>query len=117
MKEFPIKFRSLRDKNASHRRSKSVPAGTKETKVSRCSPWLRNRLDFPSKLRLLPPQTPKSPVADLSLQSRPPSAEALRAMFKMDGPKQSSKQEAEIEATKVRLPGARFLTPPFVRCG
>ncbi|KAF4512913.1 hypothetical protein G6O67_000242 [Ophiocordyceps sinensis] len=65
MKEFPIKFRSLRDKNASHRRSKSVPAGTKETK------------------------------------SRPPSAEALRAMFKMDGSKQSSKQEAEIEATKI----------------
>ncbi|PHH79045.1 hypothetical protein CDD82_2694 [Ophiocordyceps australis] len=32
MKEFPIKFRSLRDKNASHRRSKSVPAGSKDSK-------------------------------------------------------------------------------------
>lgn len=34
MKEFPIKFLNLRDKNASHRRSKSVPAGIKEAKVS-----------------------------------------------------------------------------------
>ncbi|KAM4056189.1 ubiquitin carboxyl-terminal hydrolase [Hirsutella rhossiliensis] len=65
MKEFPIKFLSLRDKNASHRRSKSVPAGTKETK------------------------------------SRPLSAEAFRAMFKMDGSRQSSKHEAELEATKI----------------
>ncbi|PHH59251.1 hypothetical protein CDD81_3531 [Ophiocordyceps australis] len=32
MKEFPIKFRSLRDRNASHRRSKSVPAGSKDSK-------------------------------------------------------------------------------------
>jgi hypothetical protein len=33
MKEFPRKFLSLRDKNGSHRRSKSVPPGNKDSKV------------------------------------------------------------------------------------
>ncbi|PFH57366.1 hypothetical protein XA68_15155 [Ophiocordyceps unilateralis] len=61
MKEFPIKFLTLRDKNASHRRSKSVPA----------------------------------------TKARPLSAEAFRAMFKLDN---TRKHEAakEIEETKIQ---------------
>ncbi|RDA95773.1 hypothetical protein CP533_5115 [Ophiocordyceps camponoti-saundersi (nom. inval.)] len=61
MKEFPIKFLTLRDKNGSHHRSKSVPA----------------------------------------TKTRPISADAFRALFKLDN---ARKQEAarEIEETKVR---------------
>ncbi|KJZ74193.1 hypothetical protein HIM_06424 [Hirsutella minnesotensis 3608] len=67
MREFPIKFLSLRDKNNSHRRSKSVPAGGKDGKA------------------------------------RPLSAEAFKAMFKLDNQRQSSKQdvEKEVEDSKI----------------
>ncbi|KAJ6438517.1 ubiquitin C-terminal hydrolase family protein [Purpureocillium lavendulum] len=58
MKEFPRKFLSLRDKNGTHRRSKSVPPGHKD-------------------------------------KSRPLSAEAFRAMFKIDNPRHAAKPDAE----------------------
>ncbi|KAF4595025.1 ubiquitin C-terminal hydrolase family protein [Ophiocordyceps camponoti-floridani] len=61
MKEFPIKFLTLRDKNAPHRRSKSVPA----------------------------------------TKARPLSAEAFRAMFKLDNTK---KHEAakDVDESKIQ---------------
>ncbi|POR36434.1 Uncharacterized protein TPAR_03361 [Tolypocladium paradoxum] len=61
MKEFPRKFLSLRDKNGSHRRSKSVPPANKDNK------------------------------------SRPLSAEAFRAIFKIDNSKQNARLEIEKE--------------------
>ncbi|PHH88778.1 hypothetical protein CDD83_7058 [Cordyceps sp. RAO-2017] len=67
MKEFPIKFLSLRDKNAEHRRSKSVPAGSKDSKA------------------------------------RPLSAEAFRAMFKMDNTKNAAKHELDKDLQETKI--------------
>ncbi|KND93579.1 hypothetical protein TOPH_01681 [Tolypocladium ophioglossoides CBS 100239] len=67
MKEFPRKFLSLRDKNGSHRRSKSVPPGNKDNK------------------------------------SRPLSAEAFRAMFKIDNAKQNARLEIEKEQGDIKV--------------
>ncbi|ODA84030.1 hypothetical protein RJ55_02548 [Drechmeria coniospora] len=66
MKEFPRKFLSLRDKNGSHRRSKSVPPGAKE-------------------------------------KNHPLSAEAFRAIFKLDNSKQAAKLEAERELEEAKI--------------
>ncbi|PNY24963.1 Uncharacterized protein TCAP_05095 [Tolypocladium capitatum] len=76
MKEFPRKFLSLRDKNGSPRRSKSVPPGNKDNK------------------------------------SRPLSAEAFRAIFKIDNAKQSARLEIEKEQEDSKVRHARCMPPP-----
>ncbi|KAF5122612.1 hypothetical protein E5D57_013098 [Metarhizium anisopliae] len=81
MKEFPRKFLSLRDKNAIHRRSKSVPPGHKD------------------KVHLHDGST------DTAL--RPGLLwDTFRAIFKMDGSKQNLKSDADEndpDVTKVGL--------------
>ncbi|UNI18928.1 hypothetical protein JDV02_005158 [Purpureocillium takamizusanense] len=72
MKEFPRKFLSLRDKNGTHRRSKSVPPGHKD-------------------------------------KSRPLSAEAFRAMFKIDSAKHAAKLDADREFDDAKIDEAQKL--------
>ncbi|KEY69866.1 hypothetical protein S7711_06422 [Stachybotrys chartarum IBT 7711] len=99
MKEFPRKFLSLRDKNGAHRRSKSVPPGTKKE-------------DHVAKF------------LSLFKQSRPTGADGLMSIFKTDHSKPSLKDENEkengdplIEGVQRRLEELNItgITPEHIR--
>ena len=87
----PKKFKSFRDKNGSHRRSKSSEP---VHRVGDIGPEINPRL-----------------AADLA-QVRPLSAEAFLSIFRNDAQKQAAKEEAEKEkeAAKVRDAGVAMQT-------